>query len=1050
MKRNLRFRKYLFLLFAFFVNSVHAVDFTGGYMGYEVLGSKRVVIKIGLDHRYYGNQSKLFDSTEFSFHFQVGDLDNPKSPIQLVKRNFHEFVENTVVYSPRYTNLYGGNNPNNFSIAEGEYRYWLIDTIDLSKNPFDSLISKYGNEKITFYASNINGTSNCNNLYKLSITLSTSIYLKNVLSLKNIASKSGIPQNSLANYTNGGLCRYSPACLDPDGDKQVIKFKKSIDYNAIQKTWSTINFRNSYTLNVPYKTYVGSMTSDGFGSDNPTASIPRGFNFDTLTGEMYFYKSESATGFINYSIQDFRLNDQQKWICLGESNYQINHYIGNYYEVPEVKPAKSEFTIIEGDSVVFDVTATGLSKNPMIETEWITEHPSMRVSVSNKLVKSQLLKFRWKTDSTCTKKPYYYVYFNVWDTSSKVVQKFTRFVKINVKPRVSYRVNVKDTSCNTIYMNVLFDTSLKHQVDCKWTLKSKSKNVIYSYRGNGLISDPLENDTYYIQVEIAHDSLGFKTTFDSLILSKKPEIIFKGDSLFCSNQPMDFNLNFSNVQKPITLNLNSSNGIIIEKLEDYSLISTDTSTNVYFKVTDALGCVASDSIELKMHPKEGEIWSKLTWYCTSDERISLNIQWPHFTQRKGTCLTQVPWIEKEAELWFLTPSKVKNVNFNTLGMAELPFIIESIDTFGCNRLDTIVWLVKQPLSLQLIDSSFCQNTIWVELNNLISNKDTSIPVNKLNWKLISAPTNVLDTNNLIQNQRFFVGNNNDQNRDGNYKVVALANRTDNTCVNSDTVQITIKNEPVLVFDFAQECYGKSNLDLTDFVWVDGKRIDTGLFIWDSYNWSKTATELKAYPIFDTRKTATDLPVGDWQVKYIGPLMGCSDTGYFNLNIQETPVARIELNTPNVMNIHAAELMATNFSFIDDNSKLDIIWDAGVANSTTDTSTKNNFVYQYPKIVGNYQLSLIATSQFGCKDTAVENIQLTDFLGQSSQCLQKFKLTQNGNLILLDANASVVSFKWYNLNGQLLGNPSIGLNHYELILKNGIETSVYRGIHFVQF
>jgi hypothetical protein len=164
-----------------------------------------------------------------------------------------------------------------------------------------------------------------------------------------------------------------------------------------------------------------------------------------------------------------------------------------------------------------------------------------------------------------------------------------------------------------------------------------------------------------------------------------------------------------------------------------------------------------------------------------------------------------------------------------------------------------------------------------------------------------------------------------------------------------------------------------------------------------------------------------------------------DTGYFSVRVFHSPVADIQMSSPQDLNIHAAELQATHSSYIDDNTKLTWLWDAGDTTSKTDTSSAFVFKYRYPKIVGDYPLELRVMSNMGCRDTARIMIAVTDNAGVRQVDLEAvYRINSQGEVMILNSAWQLVDMRWYDLKGSEIGSPVAGVNVYRVVLKRGAE------------
>lgn len=222
---------------------------------------------------------------------------------------------------------------------------------------------------------------------------------------------------------------------------------------------------------------------------------------------------------------------------------------------------------------------------------------------------------------------------------------------------------------------------------------------------------------------------------------------------------------------------------------------------------------------------------------------------------------------------------------------------------------------------------------------------------------------------------------------GNYNVTLEA-ISHFGCSNSFTQQIQIYNAPETNFSFAQTCAGSQT------IFSDSSIINNGSLAYWNWNFGDGNTSTLPSP------NHTYTTEGVYLVKLkTTTLQGCKDSITMPVEIYATPIASFS---------------ASNFCFNDsvlftNNSQIssgtiDSIYYTFGDNSS---STLEN-PYHFYNNVGNYTASLFAISNYGCKDSTSQSIQIypipTVDLGETTEaCI--------GTIVELDAGNQGATYQW---------------------------------------
>ena len=188
----------------------------------------------------------------------------------------------------------------------------------------DSFIKKYGSDQITFIGSSEVSLSMLVNNIKspYGYAISTTLYYNTLRTLNRMSNGAPMVRNHIPRDNSAGEFRYFPDAMDAENDRLIFKLQQPYQSGS---SYAAYTLNNQYSVAVPIKTFTGVGTTDGFAKASRNIFPPRGFNFDTLSGEMYFYKNDASDGALFcYSIIETQKNAQGKWVVIGQHSYYSN------------------------------------------------------------------------------------------------------------------------------------------------------------------------------------------------------------------------------------------------------------------------------------------------------------------------------------------------------------------------------------------------------------------------------------------------------------------------------------------------------------------------------------------------------------------------------------------------------------------------------------------------------------------------------------------------------------------------------------------------------
>lgn len=224
-------------------------------------------------------------------------------------------------------------------------------------------------------------------------------------------------------------------------------------------------------------------------------------------------------------------------------------------------------------------------------------------------------------------------------------------------------------------------------------------------------------------------------------------------------------------------------------------------------------------------------------------------------------------------------------------------------------------------------------------------------------------------------------------------VLTLTSANNGTCnAVSDAVQFNFVAPPFANFNSTTVCFGNST-QLTDFS-LPGSGTITG---W-SWDLGQSTTSNVQNPIITYNQAGT-IPV----TLIVSNSNGCSDTLTNNVVVHDKPVANFSytLACPNNQLVASFTDISTSSDPI--NSYFYDFGGQGTANLADVSNTFNQG--------GNYSVTHIVTTSFGCKDTLVSNVQIDDLPNAG------FYYNTNGGLNVgaifnfIDTSSNAVSYSW---------------------------------------
>jgi len=362
--------------------------------------------------------------------------------------------------------------------------------------------------------------------------------------------------------------------------------------------------------------------------------------------------------------------------------------------------------------------------------------------------------------------------------------------------------------------------------------------------------------------------------------------------------------------------------------ETTSSIIIDTSGLYWLTVSDSIGCIKSDTVDIFIHGIAPTLGFSNNITCIGDTTFFNDTS---FVNGSGNIIS---WEWDFGDFATSILQNPTNYYLNT-GIYTVSLTVETDS--GCfNTFIHDVHIHSLPVS-NFNYTNLCSNT-GIQFNDNSTSLDGNIV--EWNWDFDNGDTSIIQNPVSIFNSS------------GNYQIELLVN-TEYGCSHLFSENIYVKESPVAKFSFSNTCVG-------DKVYFNDNSV-TGIVhpLW-SWHWdfgnSVTSSDANPVIVFDT--------VGIYPIEFIvTSLNGCPDTINTNVSINPVPVALFYDSVICVDN----QYHFTDSSFISSGAIASWQW-----NINQIIFTDQNPFYTFNE-TGDYNIQLIVSSDSSCVDTLNKNI-----------------------------------------------------------------------------
>jgi hypothetical protein len=995
----LGFKLKFLLLFVsvFFAQTALCNGPTGGEITYRYLGN----------NKYYVEASLLRDCrtlwlTDLTFGWYAGNGSNTSCGSGTLK-NFKrvKITDITEVHSSLKKPCF----PNGASKA-GTELHTYVDTIDLSKSPFASVISNSACTELSFYvyhwqrSTNIStGSANDN------FTITATLYFRNLAKCANKNNSSPFFQRNYPEYNSTKAAAYwSLGAVDSiDRDSLSFQLAPALSYFPA----SFVRYNAPFSFQYPVSSYCPQNPSTINCTPNIKTVPPRGTYLNPITGELIYTPiKRNEHAIIAILVSEFRRDSSGKMqlIARNRRDATIITKDTNFYNNEPTISGHFEISVGAGSTVCNTFTindnkfSSFQSNYDTIQVNWAgsSAEPTWKFSRDSLNPSRGSLEFCWKTNSSnYTGFPYTFTIFvsdNHYPTPKSIVRTFTVNVK---KLDTAYIKSVVNLQCASADLMVSLKKGDVKNGKYGWEIRDSITKKPVAYVGGAIVNVPyLKPGTYEAILTVQHAQYGYEITKHYFTMNAiPPKVSLGADQRICKGNRITIGANLVQMKAPFKYNWFINKKIDTNTASTLSFSYLDTNKVVMLEVKDSLGCTVRDTLNITSLAIPKVAWTIYdTTLCWSPTTLNLNslIKLPEPSFFNTTNIKIRGALNQYSPAGLVdtsqAPTYSMNLSYinNDLDLQDGKFLRDTLtlwykDSNGCeNTAQTQITINGRPL-IQLSDTSICQNSgSTIFLDNLVIHPKNSSGTNH-DWSLISGPkvNGILSTVNY--NFTFRAGENPDNSYSGNYALQFCVADQATACKHCDTNTITVLPQfDLQALNFTPVCENSSTVDLSSYFLTNGKTSSPATSNYtiisrdgniDPKTWSN-ASLISGYII------PKNMPVGKWNIAFTPEATEnyCAQTITHTFEILPNPIAGFVTTPADSTGSDVPLFRTNNTSNIADKSALRYTWYFNYPDLNNSSVAYNPEIY-YPSAKANYTVWLIATSTNGCSDTAVKTLKV---------------------------------------------------------------------------
>lgn len=717
------------------------------------------------------------------------------------------------------------------------------------------------------------------------------------------------------------------------------------------------------------------------GFPNTNSNKPAGFHLDPSSGDLEFRPTRAnEIAVVVIKIKEWR-KINGTWTVIGETRRDMQYIIvACTNKVPTITP-QSPAKACSGQQVCVPIVTNDQDRNDTTMISWnggITGATFTHNNGQARLAQGQVC---WTpTDADVSSVPYTFT-AKVWDDACPLkgqsIRSFQIIVYESPKTNTSYNI----LNCGRVSFN---STPTKNfgTLQYSWTFRDSL--------GNSLRSSSKKQDTIQLppgKIIITHtvtSTVPCQTPYiDTIIVPPYVNVNLPADTLLCEGSSISLTAVGTGGSPGYTYQWSTSSSQTSNNIQ----LTPNSDTTIRVFITDQQNCTNSDSIKINLSPLPPV-------NIGSDNRICFN-QTALFDAGNDSMTLSY--------LWFPSGDTTRTVNLNSNGN----IIARVTDSVGCSNYDTAVLNVNYININAGSDRDLCRNdTVQLQANG----------ADNYNWVLASNGQNV--SNDRVYTYIAAAP--------ATFYVRGIKTESGLTCENFDTLNVGIKELPVINLRTQNICEDYDNFDLSSL--IINPTLTTGFWF------SRVNTAfIQGTSTFKTSIAGANPAPGHEVFYRVTDNQGCTNTQRTFLQVRPKPTLNVKDSTI-CSNIPSLRLNSLFLAPTPNPSNGVATWEetanpqraqiSGTALSGFNINTSN-------LNPGTYPLVYKFTDLFGCtnKDTAslVINLVPTVEVGINSQvCINGFPVNIDST-----AKPSPTGGTWTPMQGANLSqgyfNPAIVAN-----------------------
>jgi len=443
--------------------------------------------------------------------------------------------------------------PNTAMQGQGIEEHCFEVVVDFTKAPLSNLVGKSSCCEVTFWTGQC-----CRSGAVTTGSAGQNFAIRCMINLCNIE-KTKVGSNSSVKLTTPPLnfiCCNSPITYNPGAldtiDNDSISYKLVSGIQSIPSNY--ISYSNPLSSQIPITPFCIPVSTVKC-TPQPNLSTPRGFYFDTSSGDMVFQPTNcKEVGVIVMEFTEHRKDTLGNWLVVGKTMREMTAWILSQcgYNKPPKIESPQYFYVCEGDKIcktikITDETFTPYQSTPdTVVTSWNNGISSGTFKVIDSSQREKSYQFCWQTKKgDANETPYSFtITANDQHCSPPLIS--TKSFKVKVLPKPNVQIKLEPVKCCFYNLIVVDDNYNDDSSWVKWDLFDSSNQQIPTKSGKGFrdtfeISD---SKTYYLRTLVSNDKGCQYWIVDTLKLSCIIDSTLARDSIrytYLKNKEVIFN-----------------------------------------------------------------------------------------------------------------------------------------------------------------------------------------------------------------------------------------------------------------------------------------------------------------------------------------------------------------------------------------------------------------------------------------------------------------------------------------------------------------------------